>query len=328
MSVTDLAKDERVFGVYGPPLRPKRWTAVAAQVSKVTPLFSAPTPQRQRRVVSIFEPDGPPDTAHPEFGGRLTSHFTSTTPDDHSTHVSGTMIAAGINPSAKGMAPAATLQAFDAGVDFDVLLSTKQTGPASFGSVADNNSWDFGLSWQQASFSEFDWWGNEDAYGAYSGLESEPYDALMRSQCSASSFMPPATTPPRAIPLWLSRAPHRHLDDTPKEFTPSSATSQNGTGTDCPAAEPNNRARSGPPIARRPSNHAHGEHDHRADGEHKNSLTVGAVQSYGTAIASFSSRGPRSTTHRRRSSPSESISSRPSRINHHHDSGRRCRLRS
>ncbi len=294
MSVTDLAKDERVFGVYGPPLRPKSMNAVAAQVSKVTPLFSAPYNLNGSGVVlSIFEPDGPPDTAHPEFGGRLTSHFTSTTPDDHATHVSGTMIAAGINPAAKGMAPAATLQAFDAGVDFDVLLTTKQTGPASFGSVADNNSWDFGLSWQQSSFSEFDWWGNEDAYGAYSGLESEPYDALMRAPNAPLILHAAGNDATQGNPgLAQPWAPHRHLDDTPKEFTHVFCYSQNGSGTDCPAAEPNNCS-AGTTYCETTKHPTH-----TADttvglmASTKNSLTVGAVVPTGTTIASFSSRGP------------------------------------
>ncbi len=294
MSVTDLARDERVFGVYGPPLRPKSMNAVAAQVSKVTPLFSAPYNLSGSGVVlSIFEPDGPPDTAHVEFGGRLTSHFTSTTPDTHATHTSGTMIAAGINPAAKGMAPAATLHAFDAGPDFDVVLNTKRTGPSSFGSVADNNSWDFGLSWQQASFSEFDWWGNEDAYGAYSALESEPYDALMRASGAPLIVHAAGNDATQGNPaLAQPWAPHRHLDDTPKEFTHIFCYSQNGSGTDCPAAEPNNCSVGTTycETTKHPT--------HTADttiglmGSTKNSLTVGAVQPSGTAIAFFSSHGP------------------------------------
>ena len=294
MSVADLAKDERVFGVYGPPLRPKSMNAVAAQVSKVTPLFSPPYNLNGSGVVlSIFEPDGTPDTTHPEFGGRLTSHFTSTTPDSHATHVSGTMIAAGINPSAKGMAPAATLQAFDAGVDFDVLLSTKQTGPASFGSVADNNSWDFGLSWQQASLTEFDWWGNEDAYGAYSGFESEPYDALMRAPNAPLILHAAGNDATQGNPnLFLPWAPHRHLDDTPKEFTHIFCYSQNGTGTDCPAADPFDCSVGTKycETAKHPT--------HTADttvglmASTKNTLTVGATQPDGITIASFSSHGP------------------------------------
>src|SRR5204863_838590 len=41
-AVQSLARDERVFGIYGPPLRVQANNAVAAGISKVTPLFSAP----------------------------------------------------------------------------------------------------------------------------------------------------------------------------------------------------------------------------------------------------------------------------------------------
>ena len=110
MSMNRLAEDERVFGVYGPPLHPKSLNAAAALISKVTPLFSAPYNLTGDGVVlSIFEPDGTPDVAHKEFGGREISHFDATRPvDQHATHVSGTMVASGLNTSAKGMAPAAT----------------------------------------------------------------------------------------------------------------------------------------------------------------------------------------------------------------------------
>src|SRR3954453_3927815 len=67
-----LAQDERVFGVYGPPLRIKKLNAVAAQLSNVTPLYTAPYNLTGDGVVlSVFEPEGRPDVNHPEFGGRL-----------------------------------------------------------------------------------------------------------------------------------------------------------------------------------------------------------------------------------------------------------------
>jgi hypothetical protein len=181
-AVTALANDERVFGVYGPPLHPRSLNAVAAQISKVTPLYSAPYNLTGDGVVlSTFEPDGAPDVAHPEFGGRVTSHFDASRPvDSHATHTTGTALAAGLNPSAKGMSPAATMHAFDASLDFSVVLDNKAKLPASFGSVADNNSWDFALSWQQTGATTYEWFDNPDAYGAYSAFESEPYDALSR----------------------------------------------------------------------------------------------------------------------------------------------------
>ena len=293
-AVTDLAKDERVFGVYGPPLHPKSLNAVAAQISKVTPLFTAPYNLTGSGVVmSIFEPNGAPDVAHQEFGGRLISHFgAGTSVDTHATHTSGTVIASGVNAAAKGMSPAATLHAFDAGVDFPVLLDTKAKQPASFGSVADNNSWDFGLSWQQASFTEFQWWGNEDGYGAYSGMESEPYDALMRVSGTPLIVHAAGNDATQGSPnLSLPWAPHKHLDDTPKEFTHVFCYSQNGLGTDCPNAAPNNCSVGIKycETAKHPTHTASTTIGLLAST--KNSLTVGAVQSDGT-IATFSSRGP------------------------------------
>jgi len=79
---------------------------------KVTPLYSAPYNLNGSGVVlSIFEPNGPPEVSHPDFGGRVTSHFPAgIAVDKHATHTSGTLVAAGIDPRAKGMAPAATLQ--------------------------------------------------------------------------------------------------------------------------------------------------------------------------------------------------------------------------
>ncbi len=46
---------------------------------------------------------------HVELAGRVTQVDGSSTLSDHSTHVSGTMIAAGVNPLAKGMSYGAQL---------------------------------------------------------------------------------------------------------------------------------------------------------------------------------------------------------------------------
>jgi len=299
-AVTSLANDERVFGVYGPPLHPRSLNAVAAQISKVTPLFSAPYGLSGAGVVlSTFEPNGTPDVAHQEFGGRLISHFDSkASVDGHATHTSGTAIAAGINASAKGMAPAATQHAFDAGADFPVVLDSKKQ-PATFGSVADNNSWDFELSWQfdtscNPQSQPCAWYGNEDAYGAYSSMESEPYDAISR-MAGAPLFAHAAgndadTGSPILQQPW---SPHRHFNyDTNAIDKNVFCYSQNGKGTDCPSAAPFNCS-SG--IANCETV-KHATHTATTTiglmGSTKNSITVGALNSDGTTIAGFSSHGP------------------------------------
>ncbi len=52
-------------------------------------------------------------TTHVEFGGRVTQMDLPAATDNHATHVAGTLIAAGVNPDAKGMSPAAYLAAYD-----------------------------------------------------------------------------------------------------------------------------------------------------------------------------------------------------------------------
>jgi hypothetical protein len=296
MMMTNLAEDERVFGVYGPPLRPKSLNAVAAIISKVTPLYSAPYNLTGDGVVlSLFEPEGPPDVTHPEFSGRVISHFAAgRTADAHATHVSGTMVAAGINPKAKGMAPTATLHAFDGqpltadgSFDFDALMQQKLNGPKAVGSVADNNSWDFGLSWQGNV-----WYGNEDGYGAYSALESEPYDKVMRSSgvpltVHAAGNDAQAGNPTLTAP-WF---PHKHIEDQDAagNFPHTYCYSQNGSGTDCPAST----CSVGATYCETKKHPTHGAATTIGLlASTKNSIAVGALMDDGFTIAGFSSLGP------------------------------------
>lgn len=294
-ATTILAADERVFGVYGPPLRPKSLNAVAAQISKVTPLYSAPYNLTGDGVVlSIFEPEGAPDVAHVEFNGRVINHFdASASINQHATHTSGTITASGVNPSAKGMAPAATLHAFDADLaTFDDLMASK-SALKQIASAADNNSWDYGLSWQQVGATDFQWWANEDGYGAYSGGESQPYDAVMRTAgepliVHAAGNDADAGNPALSLP-W---APHTHIDDTPKSFTHTFCYSQSGSGTDCPTTAPF-RCSAGTAFCEKTKHPTHGANTTIGLlASTKNSITVGAVQSDGINISPFSSRGP------------------------------------
>jgi Subtilase family. len=300
-SMTDLANDERVFGIYGPPLHPRSLNAVAAQISKVTPLFSAPYNLTGDGVVlSTFEPNGAPQTTHPEFGGRLISHFdASASIDSHATHTSGTAIASGVNAAAKGMSPAATMHAFDAGADFSAVLNAKKT-TTSFGSVADNNSWDFAVSWQyddacnNPSNQPCAWYANEDAYGAYSGLESEPYDAITRmagSPLFAHAAGNDADSGNPSLPQPWS--PHKHFNyDTNKIDTHTFCYSQNDKGTDCPSAQPFNCS-TGVTYC---ESATHPTHTATTTvglmASTKNSITVGAILSDGLTLASFSAHGP------------------------------------
>src|SRR5438552_8797013 len=72
-AIMQLADDERVFGIYGPPRAITVDNAIAAQLSHVMPLFTAPYNLSGAGVVlSIFD-IGKADASHPEFSGRLTT---------------------------------------------------------------------------------------------------------------------------------------------------------------------------------------------------------------------------------------------------------------
>ena len=93
-----------------------------------------------RSRMGLWEP-GVPRTTHQEFGGRLiirdASTFSGPSSDNqHATHVAGTMMAAGVNANAKGMAHQAKMDSHDAFND----LSEMNTA-ASEGMLISNHSY-------------------------------------------------------------------------------------------------------------------------------------------------------------------------------------------
>jgi len=64
---------------------------------------------------------GPPRTTHVEFGTRVTYEETDVlSPNKHATNMAGTVMAAGVDAEARGMAPSASLKAWLAGSDREV----------------------------------------------------------------------------------------------------------------------------------------------------------------------------------------------------------------
>ena len=70
---------------------------------------------------------GSVDPTHPEFRGRLRIRDGAEA-DDHGTHVGGIMAAAGVNPAAKGMAYAATLDSYDWNNDVAEMADAARAG--------------------------------------------------------------------------------------------------------------------------------------------------------------------------------------------------------
>jgi hypothetical protein len=79
---------------------------------------------------------------HREFGGRVTQIDNAATLENHATHTSGTMIASGVNQSAKGMAFGATLQAYDFAND------NTEIAAAAAGLLVSNHSYGTIAGWR------------------------------------------------------------------------------------------------------------------------------------------------------------------------------------
>ena len=125
-------------------------------------------------------------STHVELIGRVTQKDNPTDVDDHATHVSGTMIASGVNPAAKGMAFGAQgLLAYSFFIGNDI---TQMTNEAAAGLLLSNHSYGFLAGWTRNESQNNRWEFRGDAtenedykfgtYGDYSQfLDSIAYNA-------------------------------------------------------------------------------------------------------------------------------------------------------
>lgn len=86
-------------------------------------------------------------SSHQEFNGRVSQGDNVVVSHYHATHVGGTLIASGVNPSAKGMAPSALLRAFDWNNDDSEMASE-----AASGALISNHSYGFGRGWTDGNW--------------------------------------------------------------------------------------------------------------------------------------------------------------------------------
>ncbi|WP_448519775.1 S8 family serine peptidase [Rhodoflexus sp.] len=86
--------------------------------------------------LGIWEAGGNVLSTHEEMVGRITFGDDDRTPSSHATHVAGTMIAAGINPIARGMAFGARLRAYSSANDI-----AEMTAEAGLGMLLSNHSY-------------------------------------------------------------------------------------------------------------------------------------------------------------------------------------------
>ena len=112
--------------------------------------------------------------SHQELVGRVTQRDAVTSSDNHATHVAGTMIASGEQPTAKGMAYAAKLDAYDWNSDEGEMAAA-----AAQGLLMSNHSYGLITGWAYGDYdglgsSRWFWWGSEtDTICADFGLYSQ-----------------------------------------------------------------------------------------------------------------------------------------------------------
>ncbi len=119
--------------------------------------------------IGLWDGDAPL-TTHQELVPRVQWKDTKTLiPDGHATHVAGTMIASGVRPQAKGMAPEATISAYQWDDDLGEMADE-----ASRGLLISNHSYGYIRGW--VDLGEWYWFGDtaisetEDyLFGFYSG---------------------------------------------------------------------------------------------------------------------------------------------------------------
>ena len=118
-------------------------------------------------------------TSHQEFGGRVTQGDSPSSTSSHSTHVAGTMIAAGVDAAAKGMAWEATLRAFDWNSD-----NAEMATEAAAGMEISNHSYGYITGWYQDSGGSWHWYGdvnidqNESFYFGFYDTQSQDWDQI------------------------------------------------------------------------------------------------------------------------------------------------------
>ena len=94
--------------------------------------------------------------SHQEYGGRVTQIDGASTTHYHATHVAGTLVAAGVDPDAKGMSFQANLAAYDWNSD-----ETEMAAAAASGLNVSNHSYGYGTGWSYNSTAgDWYWYGD------------------------------------------------------------------------------------------------------------------------------------------------------------------------
>ena len=130
---------------------------------------------------------------HQEFGGRVTVKDGAGT-IDHATHVGGTMIAAGVNASAKGMAPVARIDSYDWISDkTEMTAAAAATATDTNKILISNHSYGYVAGWVYVGggspYRVFEWYGTSTATNS-SDIDFGLYNTYARDSDSLAYSAP------------------------------------------------------------------------------------------------------------------------------------------
>lgn len=112
----------------GRPIYRTTFNLNAARTSGASLLQAETPPLTGSSVIVGVWDAGRVRTTHQELSGRVTVKDASlSTPDDHATHVAGTIAASGVVANAKGMAPAASIHSYDWDDDYAEMTAAGAT---------------------------------------------------------------------------------------------------------------------------------------------------------------------------------------------------------
>jgi hypothetical protein len=128
---------------------------------------------------------------HQEFGSRVTQLDNASTTDAHATHTTGTMIASGINPIARGMSFGANISAYDFSNDLsemtkaspDLLISNHSYGAyAGWSFNTTRNRWEWYGTDKMSTTEDFKYGFYEESASAWDKLAyNAPYYLMVQS---------------------------------------------------------------------------------------------------------------------------------------------------
>ena len=176
------------------------------------------------QTLGIWEAGGAVRTTHQEFGGRATQIDAPAATTNHATHVTGTMIASGVDANAQGFSSAANLNCFDANNDnaemaaASIAATPIRVSNHSYGTIV---GWDFANA-------NWSWNNNQWRFGAYDN-QAQAWDNI----ANASPFyLIVKSAGNDRNDAGASGANHLHPPDLVTVFTDNHPVDGNG-GYDC-----------------------------------------------------------------------------------------------